>query len=418
MNLISRICNKLYRDINLYTYRKSIPTLVKEMRKKKRIRVLFMLSDVSLWKTEPLYLAMLEHPRFEPVLGTALVGAADMASESIRKYNSLIKFLQCKKYEYVEIFNDNILKINPDITFYQQPYSVMLHQAISYEQLTSNGKLVCDIRYSIHTLSIDKRHKYVVGDGLHDYSWLMFFENTLTACYGKLSKIKGRNIVVTGIPLQDSFVNNGHCENPWTNHDSKKRIIYAPHHSLPGENSLLDFSTFYEVAEIMLKLAKKYSDSVQFAFKPHPFLKKKLVNAWGREKTENYYRSWENLPNSQIVLGDYKGLFKYSDALIHDCGSFTVEYCYEKKPCMYLTKPENEKHHRDELNKFGQIAYDLHTHGILEQEIERFIINVIENKDIRKQEREDYYQDYLLPPNGKTACENIINAILGEEEYS
>ena len=27
------------------------------------------------------------------------------------------------------------------------------------------------------------------------------------------------------------------------------------------------------------------------------------------------------------------------------------------------------------------------------------------------------YNEHLLPPHGKTACENIINAILGEAEY-
>ena len=34
-----------------------------------------------------------------------------------------------------------------------------------------------------------------------------------------------------------------------------------------------------------------------------------------------------------------------------------------------------------------------------------------------KSEREHFYNKYLIPPHGKTACENIINAILGQEEY-
>lgn len=36
----------------------------------------------------------------------------------------------------------------------------------------------------------------------------------------------------------------------------------------------------------------------------------------------------------------------------------------------------------------------------------------------RKQERESLFNNYLCPPNNKTASQNIINAILGEEEYA
>ena len=37
------------------------------IRKKDRIRFLFILQELSQWKTESLYKAMLDHPRFEPI---------------------------------------------------------------------------------------------------------------------------------------------------------------------------------------------------------------------------------------------------------------------------------------------------------------------------------------------------------------
>lgn len=37
--------------------------------------------------------------------------------------------------------------------------------------------------------------------------------------------------------------------------------------------------------------------------------------------------------------------------------------------------------------------------------------------DSKNEEREEFYQSYLVPPHGKSASQNIMNAILGEEEY-
>lgn len=42
---------------------------IKKIRKKERIKVLFVLTELGPWKTEILYLTLLQHPRFEPVLG-------------------------------------------------------------------------------------------------------------------------------------------------------------------------------------------------------------------------------------------------------------------------------------------------------------------------------------------------------------
>ena len=81
---------------------------------------------------------------------------------------------------------------------------------------------------------------------------------------------------------------------------------------------------------------------------------------------------------------------------------------------MYLMR----KHGRDVIyNEFGQKAFDLHYKGVTKDDIEGFIRNVIKGVDPLKEKRERFYNEHLIPPHGKTACENIINAILGEAEY-
>jgi len=42
---------------------------------------------------------------------------------------------------------------------------------------------------------------------------------------------------------------------------------------------------------------------------------------------------------------------------------------------------------------------------------------VVAGIDPRRDEREDFFNAHLLPPNGRTATENIIAAILGEPPY-
>ena len=164
----------------------------------------------------------------------------------------------------------------------------------------------------------------------------------------------------------------------------------------------------------MLEMRDKYRDKVYFVFKPHPSLRNKLYEYWGAEKTEAYYSRWENPGVSHIEEGKYLSLFKHSDAMIHDCGSFTIEYLYTGLPVMYLVRGES---HTDNMIPYAKEAFDLHYKGFTRVDIERFIKDVIAGKDPRAEERRVFYEKNLLPPHGKTACENIINAILGQEEY-
>lgn len=417
-SIIKKLFRWIYTIIEVYHYHFSIRNKIKEIRRKPKIRVLFVLSDLSLWKTELLYKALVEHPRFEPMIGTAMI-ASVIASDAIDKYVKLTNYLKGKGYPYKDICITNIKDFAPDITFYQQPYDTFLADSISYKALIEHGSLICDIRYSLHTIAVDRKHKYVIDRNLHDHSWLMFFENELTAKVKKWSILRGKNIVITGVPMQDLLrLDDSSISDPWKEQEKpKKRIIFAPHHTIPSEKGVISFSTFLDVYQIMLDLSQEYKDSVQFAFKPHPFLRKKLVELWGEKKTSNYYDKWATQDNTQLHEGNYTGLFKYSDAMIHDCGSFTVEYCYQQKPVMYLVSKENEDKHKMECNDFAQMAYDLHTHGVLESEIRNFIESVLAEEDEKKALRQEYYSNYLIPPYGKTASENIINAILKQEEY-
>ena len=398
--------NNLIKRIIAVCYLLKKPQKIRKVRKKDKIKVLFVLTELGPWKTEILYLTMLKHPRFEPILGVS----TSPEDASFRK--PLEQYLNQKKYAWQSIDGRIISEeIQPDIIFYQKPYYSAYNEDVRYDRHWN--ALFCYVYYAFNSVELD----FATNVGLYNFAWQIYYENEMSAqCRRPLMKNKGKNIVVTGMPIQDLLLKpKSDYEDPWKPLCNLKRIIYAPHHTI-GDIHFdgIEFSTFLSNAEAMLAFAQKYQKQVQWAFKPHPLLYKNLVSVWGEERTDAYYQKWATLPNSQVELGRYEALFKYSDAMIHDCASFTIEYHYTLKPVLYLIKDE---HHADCLNTFATKAFDLHYKASTVSEIETFIQNVIEENDPMRIEREKFYNDLLLPPNGKSACQNIINAILGLEEY-
>ena len=409
-----RICNALdwrYKHwIKFPLYRKLMPLRIKYIRSKKVIKVLFVITEVGPWKTKELYKAMVKHRRFRPFIGIS--ESCEVPDEK----KELIHFLKKIGIPFVDLDKDtkNVFhNISPDIIFYQKPYEEVYKKNIRYWKHMSS--LFCYVCYAFRSSDVS----WSINLPLFDLLCQQYFENKLVASPYRLSLMndKGKQAVVTGLPIQDQLmIPKEKFADPWKKQDHpKKRIIYAPHHTIGGIHMPgLALSSFLENGELLLDLMHKYKDQVQWTFKPHPLLYKNLLIVWGQEKTDRYYDEWKNAENSQFEDGEYDALFKYSDAMIHDCSSFTIEYHYTKNPVMYLVRQQGLE---SSYNEFGQKAFDLHYKGHSKEQIEQFILNVINGIDPMKSEREHFYNKYLIPPHGKTACENIINAILGQEEY-
>lgn len=383
------------------------PTLAWHIRRKKKIRVLFVLQYLSEWKTEALYLSMLNHHRFEPILG--ITPCIELQGEE----RKVIAYCEAKRYRYVWLKPEKKLRDqqHPDIVIHQKLYDTVIYPK---HQIKANiGSLFVYVPYAFNNLIAS----WFINSQLTSLSWQFYFENKST--YDELKTIHythGDNFVVTGLPMMDTLLKSkAFFSNPWPNNtDKRKRIIYAPHHTIANIHySETDYSTFLENGEFMLQMAEKYKQQVYFVFKPHPRLYKNLVEYWGQEKTDAYYRRWNNPGISHIEDGEYIGLFKHSDAMIHDCGSFILEYMYSGNPVMYLVK---ETRNLDNMTHFAKKAFDLHYKGKSHQDIEQFIKDVIAENDPLKESRTLFFASDLTPPHGKTACQNIINSILGVEE--
>lgn len=421
MKMFHNIYRLIHKPLNIHSQKKSEQKFWKDisdinqrgeaLRKKDIIKVLFILPNLPKWKTESLYKAMLAHPRFEPMIGVA-VGTTDYPSEVINKITTLESYLNEKHYPFIELSSSLDIKENakPDIIFYQEAGGCGgLNNSLQFQN--QMNCLFCYVSYGFNTVVFPFEYE----TPYQNHCWLWFVENeTVKQIASSLMRNKGKNVVVTGFSQADDFLNNNIIDLcPWKSQEiKKKRIIWAPHHTIGVSYDALHYGNFLEIADFMVELAEKTKNDVQWAFKPHPVLKQKLQFVWGKEKTHSYYQKWANMENTQLELGPYVRLFKCSDAIIHDSGSFTVEYLYTHKPCMYIVNGQDHS-----LNSFGQKAYDMYYKGHNREDIEQFVQNVIDDIDPRKEEREQFFKDYLLPPNGRTACENIIAAILGESPY-
>lgn len=381
---------------------------VKRMRNKNLINVLFIVTEVGAWKTKELYEAMLAHPRFKPTLGISM--SLERPTEKI----NLISFLKTKQYTYIDLDTDTFFQNqSPDIIFYQKPYDWCYKSNLLFKNHLNS--LFCHVHYAFHS----NETIWAINQPLYKLVWQQYFENSMAANPQRLSMMEdhGKQVVVTGLPIQDQLMlPKTAFADPWKKQNkAKKRIIYAPHHTIGNQHLKgLALSSFLENCDVILGLMHKYSDSVQWAFKPHPLLYGKLLSIWGKVKTDSYYDEWRNSENSQFEDGAYDALFKYSDAMIHDCSSFTIEYHYTQNPVMFLTRNTGAENSR---NEFAQKAYNLHYIGTTNEQIENFIRDVINGIDPLKMERTKFYKECLVPPYGKKACENIINAILGISEY-
>jgi hypothetical protein len=345
---------------------------------------------------------MLKHPRFEPVLAVSPSLGYPGAEQVLMDY--------CKKqgYSYFMLDSSKTIReqIDVDMVMPQKPYPSEMHFA---HQIDNNRDIpYVVIQYYLSTIT----EEWIVNQRTNLLCWRQFVDNeSCRETWSRIHRLGGLNYKVTGLPVMDELLfPKEKLKDVWLNNDERKRIIYAPHHTIADMHmDGIGYSTFLENCDFMLGMRDKYKDKVYFVFKPHPSLRNKLLEYWGEEKTVAYYDMWEQKGNSHVELGKYLSLFKYSDAMIHDCSSYSVEYMYMDKPVMYLLRDE---HHKDNMIPYAKEAFDLHYKGRTHDDIEQFILNVIEGQDPLKEKRLLYKERCLIPPNGKTACDNIIDSIL------
>ena len=98
--------------------------------------------------------------------------------------------------------------------------------------------------------------------------------------------------------------------------------------------------------------------------------------------------------------------------MINDSSAFVIEYLYTNKPQLFLINDESVS---DRFNEVGKTAMLKHYKGQCEMDIDNYLKNVILiGNDTMQNERIQFFNDVVKPPNDATASENIYNYLVSE----
>lgn len=378
---------------------------------KDTITVVFFASNVSMWHYQGLYEEMLKYPRFRPFIVLSPFTTFEKEYR-IRCVEELRVFFEKKGVSYIDYDTDKMKgydvkgNIRPDLLFYTQPYLTVYCKEHRYYRF--NDSLLAYYPYFFRYSS----KPFAYNEDYNNRAWRLYYETEMHKNdAAKTATIGDYNVRVVGYPNADEFLKKP--KDVWkAQNEKKKRVIWAPHFTLQ-EDAWSMKSNFLWLYDIMLNLAEKYKDSIQFAFKPHPRLYTELCKypGWGKEKANSYYEKWEKGSNCQLEIGDFIDLFMTSDAMIHDCGSFSVEYMYTGKPVMFISKDIMRVY--NQMSEFGRNMIEQHYIAKEEKDIVTFLEEIVlGGVDPKLDDRQMIKQKYLFPQNGKTVAANTMDDII------
>jgi len=278
----------------------------------------------------------------------------------------------------------------PDIIIYSHPWYVYKTQG---PVVCSKFALTFYIPYFIP--ASEQWHEY--GLRFHQYLFRHYVPTDLVKdFYSKNMPNRGKSLKTVGHPILDNYANNQQKE--------KKYIIYAPHWTVCGDN--LRFGTFDWSGQKILDFAKSHSE-LNWVFRPHPLLYKFMMTSgfMKHEDIDKYYNEWKNI-GIFSEGGDYTDLFNKSYCMITDCGSFLTEYFVTENPVIHLISDKFKPNPTiKEIDKTYYTAHNI-------DEMYKYLEDVILNKnDYKKQERRELLTKLNL--NSTSSAKRIIDDILG-----
>lgn len=377
-------------------------------------RVLFIASMLSMWRYQGIVDLLRRDGRFDVRIIICPFATIANASDRNSQVMALKSYFNSRGWPNVPSVTDEGFDLDtwfagfdPDLIFYSQHYPDIYNNILEYRR--NRHRLWGYVPYGLITM----KNRIVYDSEFQWLAWRLYDATQLHRHTARnITRNFGRNVRVVGEPHADEYLGTRGAD-PWRSigdGKQRKRIIWSPHFSIEHD-SPLQRASFLWLYDAMPELARRYSDTVQFAFKPHPRLYDTLCCCWGKERTDRYYRMWAEMPNTQLETGEFVELFMHSDGMIHDCGSFTGEYLFARKPVMFMSRRFEAV--REDADDFGLRCLDLHYVGKSPADAEMFIKDIVLAGDDRmKYGRDEFFNNYLLPPNGMTMAENVYRDLV------
>ena len=385
---------------------------IREIRKCGKANVVFLASNLAMWKYQGLYDLLARDERFNVtvIMAPFYSYSPEQKEQCVQDLSHYFSShgIPCVDSRKIEDLGSWLRQtVRPDLIFYPQPYEWLFKNELDWTFHPTS--LIAYVPYGALTLY----EKWIYNTRFIYNSWRVYYQSSYNKKIArKLCSNRGLNVRVSGYISYDDFAKET-PEDVWKPQDRpKKRIIWAPHFSGMRQN-WLNRGAFKWLFGFMQELAVTHKDTIQIAFKPHPRLLSELHQSpdWGKEKADAYYAWWAEGENTQLETGRFVSLFKTSDAMIHDCNSFIADYLMTGKPVMFTS--DNLEEAENQMDAFGKSALHSHYIGKSVEDVLAFVDNIVsDGADPKAAERKAAFQKYLLPPNGLTAAENIYNDLL------
>lgn len=378
----------------------------REIQDGRQLRTAFVVNDRAKWNASAL-LQKMQSLGWDARIHLCLTDVKGLGPvERKASYLEQRSFFAQVDPDLVDLYdpeNDRVVpveEVSADIVFYQQPWGMK-----DFPRRMAGRALGAYMHYGFILMANHGMH-YHIGS-FHSYLWryftqteehrLLHLEHDPSA-YDKL--------VVTGYPKLDVYRDTSPPSEPspiWPEPAHvAKRVIFAPHHSLGKDN--LQMSTFRWTHALMLELARS-EPGLQWVYKPHPNLQHSVVKnkVMTAEEYRDYERSWAALPNCTVYdSGEYFDIFKSSDVLITDCGSFLAEYLPTGNPIIWLISQDTVG-----LNPVGQkLSEGFYQARDIEDVRRLFREVVLDGHDPLEPERRKWISA-LLPP-GTDATNQVL----------
>lgn len=373
-------------------YKSAIRKIRRNYHKRGKLKVAYLVVFNSVFPAKPIFEKMLSDASFEPTIIVVpnVEGTMKYQVDTLKEaYDNLSEQYPGRVISGYDFKTDKYLDIkdNYDIIVFANPYKSLVHPFHYVEHFLDKNVLTLYVSYGFAAL---KYWEEVISTDFYNYMWKCTIETQSNFEHLKtVSKIKGKNGVVTGYIKMDKMAEAEVLPK------TRKSILICPHHTIWGWKNL-NISNFLKYSEFFVKLPEMFPD-IDFIFRPHPLLFANLRKhyVWSEQQIEHYMARL--LKHKNMVYdtsGDYFDKFINSDAMIHDCGSFIGEYLYTEKPCCYMMKSKEETYNG--LIPFGQKCMDQYYHAFSEEDIIKFIQEVVvDGKDPKKEQRVDFVNKEL-----------------------
>ena len=390
---------------------KRLLKVAKRKPKDRKIRVLFIVSEIAKWKEQSLYEGMESSGQFYPVVGlsawnrqnglsNAELDAVHSRAEAFfdklgNRHVRTVTVDGCRK-----VFH-SLSEFNPDIVFYTEPWSPCERQN---PDDVSKFALTYYVPYFVPNYGIiswdchQRFHQLLHGYFCLSQEWCDLYRSSLRFT------AHATKFIPAGHPALD------YC---YRNRDRKPQmdyVIYAPHYSFPHKNRkhVQTYGTFEWNGLKILEYAESHPE-IKWVFKPHPVLWITVIEEgfMTEQELRSYYARWRKVG---IVCedSDYQEYFLESRCMITDSGSFLSEYGATERPIIHLICAQNQfvpiKVSKDVYDTY----YQVHN---LDELYDALKLVVEERQDPNKKVRCAAVRNAGL--SDRDASANIINYLLG-----